>query len=213
MLNFAKVMSKQARSFFLLPFLLSFLLFTFFIKSPPKPIPSSEPAVVQAIIIPEPTFAPIIKKAITTENSRYPAKRISEHQWTLEIAPDSSMATPQEIFEALNNYRIKQGKNTLTWNNYLADFAQKRALLFTQLDKLDDHTGFYDFIYRQNGLSEIGFFKLGENSSFDYKLSGVNLVEKVFAGDKPHDDNQLDPIWTHVGIGVSSDSTNIIFGS
>jgi len=33
----------------------------------------------------------------------------------------------------------------------------------------------------------------------------------VFAGDTPHDNNQLDSSWTAVGIGVSETFVDIIF--
>lgn len=193
----------------ILLFILSLVLLTRFY---PKPQTVPKPVALPVQNIPAPTETPSIKHAVTAKDTKYPARQISEHQWTMDIEPDNTMATPEEIFNALNTYRQGQGKNPLVWNNKLANFAQARASLFTQLHKIDDHDGFYNFIYQQNGFTKVGFYKLGENSSYAYKLSGVNLIEKVFAGDKPHDDNQLDPIWKSVGIGVDGNNTDIVFG-
>jgi len=54
---------------------------------------------------------------------------------------------------------------------------------------------------------------LGENISYGYRLEGVHLIEWMYAGDKPHDDNQLDSKWDHVGIGVKETATCIIFAT
>jgi uncharacterized protein YkwD len=140
------------------------------------------------------------------------AKQVDEHTWTMQVADDARMATSQEIFVALNSYRQKQGKGTLIWDNGLASYAKQRSDYFVSIKKLDGHAGFSDFVDNQDGFKKLGFGGLGENSSYGYKLEGVHLIEWVYAGDKPHNDNQLNSAWTHVGIGVSGTATNLIFG-
>jgi uncharacterized protein YkwD len=63
-----------------------------------------------------------------------------------------------------------------------------------------------------DGFGKLGFSSLGENSSYGYLLEGVHLIEWVYAGDAPHDNNQLNSEWSHVGIGVNGTATDLIFG-
>jgi uncharacterized protein YkwD len=140
------------------------------------------------------------------------SKQIGEHTWTITVGKDDRNATASEIHAALNGYRQKKGVGTLAWDQKLADFAQSRASSFATNGKLDSHAGFRDFIDNQDGFSKLGFYALGENSSYGFTLEGVHLIEWVYAGDKPHDDNQLSSSWSHVGIGVSGTATNLIFG-
>ena len=141
------------------------------------------------------------------------AKQVSEHSWTMKIGYDSRMATPNEIFEALNTYRLKHGRNVLSWDNRLSDYAAQRSQYFTQIGNLDDHAGFAEYVKSEENVRKLGFYWLGENSSYGYHLEGVHLIEWVYAGDQPHDDNQLNPDWTHVGIGVDGNQTDLIFAS
>ncbi|MCL4364685.1 peptidoglycan-binding protein [Patescibacteria group bacterium] len=141
------------------------------------------------------------------------ATQISAHTWTMNVGMDAHMATPQEILVALNNYRQKHGRNGLVWDDRLAKFAQSRAAYFTQIGNLDDHAGFTAYVQNPGNDRALGYSYLGENSSYGYQLEGVHLIEWVYAGDKPHDDNQLNPDWTHVGIGVDATQTDLIFAA
>ncbi|MFH1186984.1 MAG: CAP domain-containing protein [Candidatus Levyibacteriota bacterium] len=178
--------------------------------------------------IPSPTPLPtpikptiIIKKSL--ENAKIIAqkdesepwgvsKQISEHTWTMKVGEDQEMAIPQDILEALNSYRSIHGKGILSWNNSLASFAQSRAEFFNKEGKLDEHAGFNSYFGDPENIKKTGFLKVGENSSVGYKMDGVHLIEWVFAGDAPHNNNQLDSSWTAVGIGVSGASVDIVFG-
>ncbi|RJQ24421.1 CAP domain-containing protein [Candidatus Parcubacteria bacterium] len=139
------------------------------------------------------------------------AKQIGEYTWTMNVGEDERMATPQEIFQALNDYRQRHTGHSLNWDDKLAQYAQDRANYFIYIGKTDAHAGFKDYLEIQDGFIKLGFAGLGENSSFGYKLLGVHLIEWVFAGDKPHNDNQLNPEWTEVGIGVNNTAVDIIF--
>ncbi|PIP74869.1 MAG: hypothetical protein CO135_03120 [Candidatus Levybacteria bacterium CG_4_9_14_3_um_filter_35_16] len=140
------------------------------------------------------------------------SKQISEHTWTIKIGEDAQMATPQEIYEALNNYRRVQGKNTLGWNSSLSEYAQSRADFFSKENKLDEHAGFNEYFNNSENIKKTGFYRIGENSSIGYRMSGVHLIEWVFASDVPHNDNQLNSAWNSVGVGVSGTGLDLIFG-
>lgn len=171
------------------------------ISTTPKPLPS-----------PNKVIKPITRPTPDTEPWGV-AKQIGEHTYTMKIQPDSRMATAKEILEALNEYRVRRGSQRLTWDDSLASFAQTRANFFQQQGKLDEHAGFIDYLKNQDGFNKLGFTSLGENSSYGYQLLGVHLVEWIYAGDKPHDDNQVDNRWNYVGIGINGTATALIFGT
>lgn len=141
------------------------------------------------------------------------SKQIDEHTWTMKIGMDKKMATPQEILTAINVYRLKKGSQALTWDNRLADFANSRAEYLYSIHSTDGHKGFEDYLKDESGYEKLGFNWLGENISYGYTLEGVHLIEWMYAGDKPHDDNQLDSKWDHVGIGVKGTATCLIFAT
>lgn len=140
------------------------------------------------------------------------AKQIGEHTWTMSVQSDSRMGSAGEILQALNAYRQRQGKGALAWDDALGRFAQSRSDSFHTAGSTDAHAGFTDFINNQSGFQKLGFMSLGENSSYGYQLEAVHLIEWVYAGDAPHNNNQLNSDWTHVGIGVSGVATDLIFG-
>ncbi len=141
------------------------------------------------------------------------AKQVSEHSWTMKIGFDDKMGTAQEIYDALNNYRKLHGSGYLAWDNNLAIYAQSRADYFVSIGKMDEHTGFIEFTKNIDNLRQkLNFYHVGENSSYGFRLSGVHVIEWMYAGDKPHNDNQLNSSWTHVGVGVNGTATDLIFG-
>lgn len=148
----------------------------------------------------------------TNPNAWGVASQLNEHTWTMQIGSDKKMTTPQELYEALNNYRRVHGRSTLGWNDNLAKFAQSRAEDQAKSGKTDEHAGFMSYVDNPDNLRSLGFWSVGENSSYGFILSGVHFIEWIYAGDKPHDDNQLDSSWTNVGVGVSGTVTDIIFG-
>ncbi len=141
------------------------------------------------------------------------SKQISEHSWTMKVASDPNMATPSEILTALNTYRTKHGSQPLTMDPKLAAYAQSRTDYFDSIRNTDEHKGFNDFLENQDGFNKLGFTWLGENTSIGYQMTGTHLIEWIYAGDQPHDDNQLDNKWAYVGIGVKGTATCLIFGT
>jgi len=140
------------------------------------------------------------------------AEQIDAVTWTMRINQDEKMGTPNEILEALNKYRNIHGSRPLEWNQKLADYATSRAKYFMEIKALDSHKGFEEKLKDEGGFKDLGFWGLGENASFGYRLEAVHLIEWMYAADKPHNDNQLDNSWTHVGIGIDGVSTVLIFG-
>jgi len=140
------------------------------------------------------------------------SQQLDEHTWTIKVGEDAKNGTAQEILSALNMYRQRNGKGTLAWDEKLASYAESRASYFTSKGNLDGHVGFSDYINNQDGFHKLGFLSLGENSSLGYTLEAVHLIEWVYAGDKPHNDNQLSQDWSYIGIGVDGAATDLIFG-
>ena len=141
------------------------------------------------------------------------SKQIDEHTWTIRVGEDATMTTAKEAFEALNEYRRVHNSQILTWNDNLANYAQTRADYLNGIKEVDGHKGFSDFVENQDGFNKLGFNNLGENISYGYKVNGVHLIEWVYAGDEPHNKNQLDNKWNYVGIGVKGLATCLIFGT
>lgn len=166
---------------------------------------------------PVPRVTVIIKSKIPTptpDNEPWGvAKQIDEVTWTMKIGEDEKMATPQEILEALNEYRKRYNSQILTWDNKLGEYANSRAIYLNSIKSVDGHKGFNNFMENEDGFNKLGFTALGENISFGYKLNGVHTIEWMYAGDKPHNDNQLNNNWNYVGIGVNGLATCLIFGT
>lgn len=168
----------------------------------PTPIPTFTPT-------PTPTSAPK-----QTTNPVQAATQVSEYTWTMKVANDDKMATPQEVLSSLNYYRQTHGVGQLSWDQELADFAQSRADYFATRGGMDEHAGFRDFMENQDGFNKVGFNSLGENSAYlnGGQLEGVHLIEWLFAGDPYHNANQLNTEWTHVGIGIKGSAVEVVFG-
>ncbi len=141
------------------------------------------------------------------------AKQVDEVTWTMKVGEDEKMATAQEILEALNKYRQNHGSQNLTWDVKLGDYAQNRAQYLNNIKSVDKHEGFNKFVENEDGFNKLGFTMLGENISYGYKLNGVHTIEWMYAGDEPHNKNQLDNRWNYVGIGVDGLATCLIFGT
>lgn len=141
------------------------------------------------------------------------ARQVGEHTWTMQVGHDERMGTPKEILDALNEYRVRRGSQRLTWDEGLAKYAKSRADYLFSIKSTDEHKGFVDFLEKDNGYDKLGFTWVGENISFGYRMEGVHLIEWVYAGDKPHDDNQVNNRWNYVGIGTKGTATALIFGT
>lgn len=169
------------------------------------------------IVTPIKTIIPtkkLVKITPTPDNEPWGvAKQIDEVTWTMKVGEDEKMATAQEILSALNQYRQRYGSQILTWNTKLGDYAQSRAKYLNSIKNVDKHAGFTNFVEKEDGFNKLGFTMLGENISHGYRLNGVHIIEWMYAGDEPHNKNQLDTRWDHVGIGVDGLATCLIFAT
>lgn len=160
-----------------------------------------------------PTLTPKSSATQKDPNSeQYNAKQIDETTWKVSnVELDDSMASPQDILNALNSYRGTHSLPNLSWDSKLGDYAQERATLFNEKESLDSHAGFKNFM-DTGGFDKAGFNSLGENSAYlSGPMNGERIVLKIFGADPAHDGNQLDD-WTHVGIGVKGVAINVNFG-
>ncbi|MFA5749749.1 MAG: CAP domain-containing protein [Candidatus Shapirobacteria bacterium] len=171
--------------------------------------------IIEKIVIPTTEIKKkIIKPTPTIDNEPWGvAKQIDEVTWTMKVGEDAKMATPREIFEALNEYRKRYGSQVLNWDDKLTNYAQIRAKYLNGIKSVDKHEGFKNYLENEDGFNKLGFTSLGENISYGYKLNGVHTIEWLYAGDKPHNDNQLNNKWNYVGIGVDGLATCLIFGT
>ena len=152
----------------------------------------------------------------TDEDAALPwgvAQKVDDVTYTIKVGYDDEMASPQEILTALNQYRAVHEISNLVLDDKLVAYAQSRADYFISIGSTDKHQGFDEFLNNDDGFSQLGYRRLGENSFFGGPLTGTHLIEWVFAQSPGHDANQLDPVWTHVGIGTTSSSVNLVFGS
>lgn len=140
--------------------------------------------------------------------------KIGSYTYQVRIGSDERMATPTEIRDALNEYRNTHGKSELKWDEVLGQYAQTRAKYFSDNQILDEHEGFRRFVNNDNGFEKLGFDSLGENSAYlsGGELMAGTIIEKLFASDIYHDNNQLDTKWTHIGVGIEGLAINVIFG-
>lgn len=149
----------------------------------------------------------------TPEPTAEQSVQVNNNTWKVTAQQDTTMGNQAEIFTALNNYRQKKGKSTLVWDEKLGSFAQSRAELFLSNGAMDGHAGFNNFISNQNGFAALGFSSLGENSAYlGGPIEATRIIEVIFAGDAPHDNNQLDDKWSHAGVGTRGQAVDIIFG-
>lgn len=139
------------------------------------------------------------------------AVQVSETGYRMKIAFDERMATPNEVFEALNRYRLTKNKSLLLWDDNLAKYALERATYVCK-NGSDGHAGFSEYVENQEGYKTLGFYSLGENMSTHMRFTATHLIEWMYAADAPHDNNQLGD-WSHVGVGIYEDCSSLIFAN
>lgn len=139
------------------------------------------------------------------------AWRQDDGSYTLKIVEDPAMSTPRELADAINTYRETKGVGRLEWSDTLAQYAQYRADYVAEHGS-DHHEGFNSFVQNEGGYDKLGFYCLGENMSEGFRLTGTHLVEWMYAQSPGHDANQLNSIFSRIGVGISGTVSVIIFG-
>lgn len=165
-------------------------------SSTPRPSKTPKPT---AVSTPNPTKSPIPKISTTQKPSA-------------TTAPATTGINQQTIINALNIYRQKNNVSSLSLDPKLQTFAQNRADSLKASGKLDNHAGFTHYIKNQDGFNKLGFNALAENQSWNFKGTATGLIEQLYGKSTGHNKNQLNPTYTHVGIGVSGVYTNLVFG-
>lgn len=176
----------------------------------PTPIPSPitltsfKPSSIESLSTPS---AKLIKKA-TNSGAKKTAKKDPEEPIPKEI----NKSFTQELFEALNNYRAKNGQGSLSHDSKLTDFSQTRLQTFISIGNIDDH-GPFNAILNSDGFNLLGFWALAENSSVNSSpKSAQEIIENVFGQSPGHNANQLNSNYSHVGIAANETFTNFVFG-
>ncbi len=177
----------------------------------PTPTMMQRSQTIRPSLPPQEIVITIVPKQNRTDDEWGVAKQIGEHTYTIRVGSDDRMGTREEILSALNNYREVNGAGALAFDDRLNNYAQGRADTFASIKSTDAHAGFNDYLENHNGFEELHFARLGENSYYGGPLYGVHLIEWVFAKSPGHNANQIDRGWTHVGIGVTNSSANLIF--
>lgn len=150
-----------------------------------------------------------VNHKVTAKLSTPPPKKVNPEIKQASTVPEGNNSSG--ILTALNNYRTKKGVGALSWDKTLGDFASSRASHFASIGNMDNHAGFREML-NNDGFSRMGFWKLAENSSTGFRGSPTELIENFYGKSSGHDANQLNPAYTHVGIGVSGLYTDLVFG-
>jgi uncharacterized protein YkwD len=119
--------------------------------------------------------------------------------------------TTSDILSALNSYRAKKGIGALSFDQKLTDFSNSRVSHFASIGNIDNHAGFRELL-NNDGFSKMGFWMLAENSGTGFRGNPTELIESFYGKSSGHNANQLNPGYTHVGIGVKGLYTNLVFG-
>lgn len=168
----------------------------------PKPaITVSAPTPIGIVI--QPSSSPTVKPKPKSSKTPKPSSAVKAIQ--------TSGMTTKSILQALNNYRSKNGAGSLQIDNKLQEYAQSRANHLKSIGKLDKHAGHKEFM-GSDGFGKLGFNSVAENQSYNYRGDAKGLIEKFYGESAGHNKNQLNPEYTHVGIGINSPFTNLVFG-
>jgi uncharacterized protein YkwD len=197
----------------LLPMIDTLLAALFFPKFN-KPAPPPVPVIAKTAPSPSPS-ANLPGLSPSPSATPSPSPSIKPPQ-ILSVSPSPS-ATPaskisaESVSNALNAYRGKNGAGNLSIDPTLQSYAQSRANYLKSIGKLDKHAGHQAFM-QEDGFSKLGFNAVAENQSYNYKGDARGLIEDFYGKSAGHNKNQLNPEYTHVGIGINGPFTNIVFG-
>jgi len=162
-------------------------------------------------VAPTNTSTPIKSGPIPTKKPTPTATNTPTSILTPQVQSNPPSDARGQLLSALNAYRQKKGKATLSWDDKLGSFAQERAETFDRDGKMDSHAGFRDML-NNNGFGQMGFNALAENSSYGDSRDSVYIIETLYGQSSGHDANQLNSEYTHAGVGASGKATDFVFG-
>lgn len=150
-----------------------------------------------------------IKMAPTQPPFDWSVEKVDEHMTKINLPPDPRMSTPEELFDAINNYRRAHNVQTITRNDTLCDIAKKRADEQLANGGLDGHAGFEKYAQSQNDFYRVGEVLFGGVQP----QYGVHIVE--YGWDRSltgHKEAIQNPSWNHGCGGVAGYFAVFIFG-
>ncbi|MEK9176286.1 MAG: hypothetical protein AAB520_02465 [Patescibacteria group bacterium] len=136
--------------------------------------------------------------------------KVDDHITKISLPSDSSMSTPDELFNAMNSYRGAHGVSILLKSDTLCSIAQKRADEQLVNGDLDNHAGFSKYAEGQNEFSRMGEVLFG-GAQPQY---GVHIVE--YGWDRSltgHKEAIQDPSWQYGCAGIAGYYAVFIFGT
>lgn len=137
-------------------------------------------------------------------------ERTVEGKSTLAFIPrDDHMSTSDELFIAVNNYRISHNIGTLIKHGTLCGIAEARANEQLALGDLDDHNGFGKYVDAQRDFRYVQELLFGGKKP----ISGVHIVE--YGWDRSltgHQDGLQDRTMTYGCAGIAGYFAVLIMG-
>lgn len=158
-----------------------------------------------------PTNQPTLKTSSTITPTDSPKSAQNQLDSKKPDANSEIESSYSQVLDALNEYRNEHGVGRLEIDSKLQEFSQSRADYFNSKGDMDNHEGFQRLL-NDSGFEKMGFNALGENSSFGEWSDAQNLIRNIYGSSSSHNESQLKSEWTHVGIGVNGNATNIMFG-
>lgn len=137
-------------------------------------------------------------------------EKVDEQVTRIAVPPDPRMSTPDELFEAMNNYRKAHSVQTLTKSDLLCSIAQNRANEQLANGDLDNHAGFDKYAKNQEEFPRMGEVLFG-GAQPQY---GVHIVE--YGWDRSltgHREAIQNPAWNYGCGGIAGYFAVFIFGA
>ncbi|MBI3559823.1 hypothetical protein HY087_01710 [Candidatus Gottesmanbacteria bacterium] len=137
-------------------------------------------------------------------------EKVDEHTTIMWLPPDDRMSSSDELFSAINSYRISHGIAGVARNDTLCTIAQKRADEQKALGTIDGHAGFPKYAQEQREFSYLTEVLFGG----EQPQSGVHIVE--YGWDQSltgHREAIQDRTMSHGCGGVAGYFAAFIFGS
>lgn len=146
----------------------------------------------------------------STQENIWGVEKIDEATTDTRFPEDERMGTAEELFVAINNYRLAHNTQAVHKHDTLCRIAQTRANQLLELGKLDYHQGFDLLASSQQDFNTMGEIISGGVQ----KQLAVHTVEwgwgRSLTG---HRESMLDRKWTHGCGGVSGLFNVFVFGS
>lgn len=158
---------------------------------------------------PIPPKSQIANKKPVQSGQDWSVTKLDELTTDSQYPADARMATADELFVAINEYRKTHNINQLQKSDTLCTIAQTRANQLLVLGKLDDHAGFSSLVHNQQEFNSMGeIIQGGKQPNY-----AVHIVEwgwgRSLTG---HAESMRDPKWQYRCGGVAGYFSVFVFG-